>query len=181
MKRGLLVLIALSFFTSCNPKIVNYLNPKASFGAFSSYSIVNVKIDKRNLAPETTKLLGTIETQIKDQMEKRRSYVSSNIAPDLILRYELVSSARTDSNSNNRSIFNPTQTLSSKVIYESIILLELFNNSSLVWQGSYDLNQSKKDSKNEKSVRKAIDLIFTTYPYRAGQIDPDLSLTEFKK
>ncbi|MEP1095225.1 MAG: DUF4136 domain-containing protein [Cyclobacteriaceae bacterium] len=177
--KHLLLLFLVTILISCNPKVITYTNPKARFQNFSSYQIVNVKIGKRKLPPEATELLGFIESQIKLEMEERRSYALSNIDPDLVLRYELVSNARTDRNNNNSIFYSPS--FSSNVIYESVILIELLSNKRLVWQGSYDLTQSKRESKNENAVKKAIGFIFTTYPYMAGKAVPDPTLTTKKK
>lgn len=182
----------LLLLAGCTPKVVKYLNSQAKYDTFESYTLVNVKIDKRNLSASSTQLLGFIESHIKSQMEKGRGYVSSNVSPDLILRYELISNAQSkkiNNNTNNndinnilnRSIFNSNQNANTRVISESVILLELLNKRKLIWQGSYDLNQSRRTTKNEDIIRNAINRIFTTYPYRAGQSEPDPSLTEMKK
>ena len=179
MKNRLFILI-ISFLISCSPNVVTFTNPKARFQNFSSYRIVNVKIGKRKLPPEATELLGDIESRIKMEMEERRNYVSSNIDPDLILRYELVSNTRTDqSNTRNSIFFDPS--FNTRVVYESVILIELLENKRLVWQGSYDLTQSRREARNENTINKAISLIFTTYPYKAGEARPDPTLTSKKK
>ena len=182
----MLTLAPLLFVVGCSPKVVKYINPSAKYETFESYDIVNVKIDKRNLSASSNQLLDVIESQIKNQMEERRRYVASKVAPDLILRYELVSSASSNTNnsnstSNNRSVLNSFPTINTRVISESVVLLELLNKGKLIWQGSYDLNQSKRITKNEDIFRNAINRIFTTYPYKAGQSEPDLSLTEINK
>lgn len=178
--KHVLVILILTALISCNPKVVSYINSKARFQNFSSYQLVNVKIGKRNLPPEATELLGSIESEIKVEMEQRRNYVTSNIDPDLILRYELVSNTRTERSTNNNSVFN-TPSFNSNVVYESVILIELLNNKKLVWQGSYDLTQSRRETRNENAVKKAIGLIFTTYPYTAGKAVSDPALTTKKK
>jgi hypothetical protein len=171
-----LILMSLLLFVSCSSKVITYTNPKAKFSNFSSYQIVNAKIGKRQLPPDATELLGIVESQIKMEMEEKRNYEISNISPDLILRYELVSNTRTESNNDN-SIYSVYSSANTRIIYQSVILLELMNNNKLIWQGSYNLNQSKREKKNETAVEKAISLIFTTYPYKAGSGSPDTSLT----
>ncbi len=178
MKKGLL-LLCLSLQFSCSQKVVSFINDRANFKKYVSYQLVNVKINKRKMAPEATQLLGTIESQIEYQMEGVRSYTPSSVGPDLILRYELVSS--TNSNTTTNQSFLGPPTLSTRIIYESVILLELLDNRKLVWQGSFDLTQNSKEDRNHKAIKKAIDLIFTTYPYRAGRSDPDPSLTNMSK
>ncbi len=179
MKNGLLI-FTTALLLSCSPKVVTYTNSKARFQNFSSYQMVNVKIGKRKLPAEATELLGIIESRIRMEMEEKRNYVSSNIDPDLILRYELASNTRTERDNTNNSVFY-APSLNSRVIYESVILIELLENKRLIWQGSYDLNQSRREARNETTVNKAISLIFTTYPYKAGEAKPDPSLTSKKK
>ena len=172
MRYGLLLWCTLLF--SCSERVVNYIDTRARFQSFETYDLVNVKLDKRKVSPNATKLLGLIEDRIIFQMEANRGYEESNINPDLVLRYELVSNTRSEVR-NNVGFFYPTTT--SQLIYESVILLELFHEKKLIWQGSYDLTQTRRSERNEKSIQKAIDLIFTSYPYRAGKADPDPSLT----
>ena len=122
MIRNFLLLIVI--FSSCNKRVVSYLNSKSQFENFASYQLVNVKINKRNLSPEATALLGTVESFIKAEMEDRRGYVFSNVNPDLILRYELVSNSRTES-TNNTNTFLVAPSFRTSVVYESVILVEL--------------------------------------------------------
>lgn len=177
MKRGLVLLVFLSLL-SCSEKVISHLDTKAKFQNFDSYTIVNAKIGKRQLPAETTELLGVIEKSIKNEMESKRNYSPSNIDPDLILRYELVSNTRTEIDRTPNPAFT-FQNVNSRVIYESVILIELRNvKNKLVWQGSYDLNQSRKEEKNETAITKAIAKIFTTYPYEAGKSQSNPQLNE---
>lgn len=171
----------LVFFVcgACSPKVVNYLNPRARFETFETYHLVNAKIGNRELASETTHLLSVVESRIHHQMQERRGYLLSRANPDLIIRYELVSSTNVQV-ANNSGFYNlPTNSV--QVIYESVILLELYHKKKLVWQGSYDMKQTNKEERNEKSINKAVDLIFTTYPYKALSGLPDSSLASTKK
>ena len=182
MKKGLLLrgpLPLLIFLTACTPKVVHYLDEQANYKSFESYELVNVKIGKRKIDPDATELLGTIESRIQYHMQDQRGYATSNVSPDLTLRYELVSNTRADNRANNSIFSAPTVNL--RVIYQSVVLLELLKGKKLIWQGSYDLTQTKKEARNQKSINKAIDLIFTTYPYRAGSSNKDTSLTNTKK
>ena len=99
----------------------------------------------------------------------RRGYQTSNVNPDLTLRYEVTSNTRVEINSNqvNPYFYQPFP-VTTRTIYQSTLLLELFDsNNKLVWQGSYDLKQEKKEKKVSKAINRAIGYIFTTYPYRA--------------
>ncbi len=180
MKYRLLLLMFVAL-TACNPRVITFLNPKATFENFQNYHLVNVKISKRKLPPEASQLLGVLEAHIKYQMETQRGYRPSNSNPDLVLRYELVSSARTDTETNPVAYNQFPMATGNRVVYESVILLELYHNKALVWQGSYDLTHSRKKDRNESTIKKVIDFIFTTYPYRAGNGQPDSSLTVKKK
>lgn len=187
MKINLVIVFLLSI--GCSPKIVGYINPDAAYGSFESYQLVNVKIDKRHLDVNSTQLLGALASQIKYQMEEKRSYLLSNISPDLILRYELVSNAKTPNNTNTysnpgmtrRSAFNSYTNPTPHITQESVVLLELLSKGKLIWQGSYDLTQNRKKSENEDIFKMAINRIFTTYPYKAGESHAHTTLTELEK
>jgi hypothetical protein len=175
-------LVFIILLSGCNPKVVSYLNPKAQFKQFETYRIVTTKADSKNITPENTLVFDLIKENIHNQMNTR-SYEQSNISPDLTLRYEVTSSARVESNNNQNSPFyyQPYQ-ITSRTIYESIILLELFDaKQKLVWQGSYDLRQEKKEKRVSRAIEKAIGFIFTTYPYRAKSNQVDESLKTFEK
>jgi len=179
MKIRLLLLLLL---IGCNQKIVHFLNHEADFESFESYRLVNVKIDRSQLSREGTQLLDLIEAQIHHHMQEVRNYSPVKRSPDLILRYELVSNTSSQVNQNNPNYYYQFPSTTVQIVYESIILLELMHNNKLVWQGSYDLRQSNRQEKFTKTVKEAIDLIFTTYPYRAasGKVDPSL-ITKKKK
>ena len=164
MKKWLLLcLIALG----CNPKIVSYLNEKAPFDQFETYRLVSAKSDSKNITPENTQIFDLIKKNIHDQMSER-SYQLSNVTPDLILRYEVLASTRVENNVNNPNRFYSPFQVNSRTIYESSLLLELLDqNKKLVWQGSYDLKQEKKEKKASRAIEKAVGYIFTTFPYKA--------------
>lgn len=180
-----LFLFSILFSQSCSQKVISYLNANAKFEQFTSFRIVSVKLEGRKVQTESTKIFEDIKTQIIDQMSKR-SYVQSSISPDLTLRYELSSTSRTEQNNNNNSFNNvigyPNYNISSRTIYESILLMELYDqNKKLVWQGSYDLKQQKKEQKTSIALKNAIEQIFTTYPYTAGSKEINQELTSTKK
>ncbi len=174
-------LLLLFFLFGCNQKIVHFLNQDSNFGAFESYRLVNVKINKSELSAEGTQLLDLIESQINYHMQEVRNYISVKKNPDLILRYELVSNTSAQVNQNNTNYYYQFRSSTVQIVYESIILLELMHNNKLVWQGSYDLRQSNRQEKITRTVKEAIDLIFTTYPYRASSNEADPSLSTIKK
>lgn len=165
MKKCYFILLML---VGCSPKIVSYVNDKASFKEFETYHLVSAKAVSNNVAPENTLIFDLIKDNILQQMD-RRDYKQSNVSPDMVLRYEITSSARVErNNTGDPRLFNRPFQLNSRTIYESIILLELLDaNKKLIWQGSYDLKRQKKEKKASKAIEKAIGYIFTTYPYKA--------------
>ncbi len=187
MKKWLFLFTIISIL-GCSQKVISYLDNDARFEQFESFRIVSVKLEGRKVAPESNQIFEEIKAQIINQMLVR-SYEQSNITPDLTLRYELSSSSRSEQNNNNNA-FNNTigfpgyNGISSRTIHESILILELYNsNKKLVWQGSYDLKQQRKEDKTSKVIQNAIEQIFTTYPYEAGsrKINPELTITKRKK
>lgn len=178
--RNWLMLVVFLTLMGCNPRIISYQNPKARYNTFETYRVVSPKIDNNNLGAETETVFKTIRESIDKEMQKR-SYVTSSISPDLTLRYEFNSSTRVDVQSQ-QSPFYPSFQVNSRTIYESFLLLELFDqNNKLVWQGSYDLRQERKESKAIMVVQNAVARIFTSYPYRALSSQPDPSLTIYEK
>lgn len=181
MKKWLLILMILS--SACNPKVVSFVNEKAKFKQFETYRLVSTKSESKNITPENTQIFDLIKENIHQQM-KRRGYETSNVTPDLTLRYEVTSNTRVDINSNNQ--INPYYyqpfSITTRTIYESILLLELFDtNNKLVWQGSYDLRQEKKEKRIVKAIERGVGYIFTTYPYRALSAEQDESLKMIEK
>ena len=170
----LIVLIA-----SCSQKVVSYTNPKSSYQSFETYRIINPKLDNK-LSSESSIAYEQIKKNISNEMA-RRGYEISSVTPDLILRFELASSTRVQT-TTSQSLMYPVYRINSRTIHEGVLLLELLDqNKKLVWQGSYDLNQEKKEKRVIKVIENAVARIFTTYPYRALQKAPDPSLTELKK
>ena len=172
-----IVLIVL--ISGCSQRIVSYSNPKANYQSFETYRMINPKLDNK-LGEETSYGYELIKAQIKAEME-RRGYQESSVAPDLILRYEITSSTRVQT-TTSQSVFFPVFQVNSQTIHEGVLLLELNDeNRKLVWQGSYDLNQERREKQIKRVIENAVGRIFTTYPYRARQRKPDEELAEFKK
>jgi len=177
------VLIALS---ACSPKVVSFVNEKAGFHQFETYRLVSAKSEPKNFTPENTQIFDLIRENIHTQMQ-RRGYEKSSITPDLTLRYEVTSNTRVEINNNTQfnpyyNPYYPAFPVTSRTIYESVLLLELFdNNNKLVWQGSYDLRQERKEKRIVKAIERAVGYIFTSYPYRARSAEVDESLKTIEK
>ncbi len=173
MKKWLLLTFVIA--SSCSPKVVSYVNPKANFSQFETYRMVTTKAESKNISPENTLVFDMIRKSINDEMAKR-SYIISNISPDLTLRYEVTSSTRVENSTNQIGPYYAPQ-VNTRTIYESIILVELYDSrKKLVWQGSFDLRQERKEKKASKAIKKAVGHIFTSYPYRASSAEIDESL-----
>ncbi len=178
MKIWFLLLLAT---ISCTPKIVTYINTNSNFKSFESYRLVSSQLESTNVAPENSFIFDLIKDHIHSQME-RRNYKTSNISPDLLLRYEITSNTRVQTNTTQDPfLLTPTQ-VNSRLIYESVLLLELYDqNKKLVWQGSYDLKQQRKEKKTSRAIQKAIGYIFTSYPYQALSGDVVEALKSIEK
>ena len=180
MKKWMLILILAT--SACNPRVISFVNSKAKFGSYETYRLVSAKTESQNVKPENNQIFDLIKQNIHDQMEKR-DYKLSNISPDLTLRYEVSSNTRVEI--NNATQTNPyylQQPVTSRTIYQSILLLELYDTrNKLVWQGSYDLKQEKKEKKVAQTIERAVNYIYTSYPYRAKSSRMDESLKTFDK
>lgn len=177
MKKWLIITLIAT--AGCNPKIVSYINPKAKFSEFETYRLVSTKAISKNITPENNLIFDMIMKSINNEM-KKRAYEVSNVSPDLTLRYEVTSSTRVETNTNQIA---PYPQVNSRTIYESILLIELYDHKKkLVWQGSYDLKQQRKEKKASRLIEKAVGHIFTTYPYRAksGEVDETLKTIDKK-
>ncbi|MEM6831796.1 MAG: hypothetical protein AAF551_14895, partial [Bacteroidota bacterium] len=147
MKFQLLVICVL--FASCTPRVVHFLNSNVSYQDLNTYRLVNVKVNKRNLSREAAQLLDLIESSIQFQMSDKRMYEVSNVSPDLILRYEFISNTNSQVTQNTGFFQFPSTNI--QTVYESVILLELLHDKKLVWQGSYDMRQSRRTEKSSKN------------------------------
>ena len=166
--------------TGCSNKVVSFVNEKAKFKTFETYRMVSPKVDRSEIADEDDILFQTIKSEISREMD-RRSYVPSSVSPDLLLRYELTTSTRVQTDAT-QDPFSPVVRVNTRTIHEGVLLLELYDSrKKLVWQGSYDLEQERKEKKLRKIIHNAVGKIFTTYPYRALSNHEDAGLKEFKK
>lgn len=169
---GRYILLA-TLVVSCGPaKVVEFLNPEMDYSDYSSYRLINFKSDQKDYSQEGLALFNQIEQEIEINMEIK-GFESSNKEPDLIVRYELMSTTTTESQVNSNYYYDPYYYYtppSRAVNYTDGLLLIEFrdrNKKKLVWQASLDLRYSKKETP-EMVLKKSIDRIFETYPYQAG-------------
>lgn len=171
----------LIVLTGCSQKVVSFLDDAARFETFESYRIVSASISSEKQNSSETAIYNIIIAELSKEMDKR-NYELSSVDPDLTLRYELASVVNTPTNTNRISPFNLSPQLSSRTIYEYVLLLELKDDKNkLVWQGSYDLNQQRKETKTAKVFQKAIGETFTTYPYEAANAAKQERLMKVEK
>ncbi|GAB4245478.1 MAG: hypothetical protein Tsb0034_24010 [Ekhidna sp.] len=179
MKKAWNIILVLGFF-GCNQKVVSYVNPNARFDNYETYRLVSPKIDRTQIDGEASRIFTIIKESIAEQMS-RRDYVQSSVTPDLTLRYEVTSGTRTQT-TTQRSLYWPVYQINTQTIHESILLLELLDeNEKLVWQGSYDLGQERREQKLKLMLQNSVARIFTTYPYKARDKNVYPELTTFEK
>ena len=175
-----LLFLTIVILSGCSPNVVSYLNPKANYGQFETYRMVTTKAESKIITPENSFLFDMIKESIHHQMD-RRDYTISNVSPDLTLRYEVTSSTRVENSTNAVGPYRTPQ-VTTRTIYESVLLVELYNsNKKLVWQGSYDLRQQRKEKKASKAIQRGVGHIFTSYPYRAKSAKVDETLKTIEK
>ena len=176
VNRYLIILLLLS---SCAPKALTYLNEEdVKFQNFRTYRIINTKLDRTNLSKEGREIIDLVEASLRNKMNER-GYEESNLGPDLILRYDISTNRRTESTTNYTPYGPP---VTSRTFLESLIIVDLTDTrrDKMFWQGSYDLRQQSKQLKKEQATEDAINEIYYSFPYRAGQAKPDPELADWK-
>ncbi len=170
--------LMLPFLMQCAPKVVNFTNERALFDQFETFTVINYKVDNSQLHLPSKQLFDLIETNILKQME-RRSYVLSNVSPDLLARYELISNQNTEIRrlDNSYGYYN-MPIITSNTFFTSVLLVELINSKSkkIVWQASIDLKQFDKYSDKQKIIESAVLHIFNSFLHKAGTNEVDESL-----
>jgi hypothetical protein len=173
----MLRIILLSFLiVGCGVQIIQYTSPKAAYGQYKSYFLVTLKGDNLKKSSNKVAFLESLESAIISEMS-RRDYKMDSQNPDLLIRYELISSTQVDTKINySRYSYDNYATTKSHI--ESILLVELVDSKTkkLVWQASLDLKNHSNKKKNKDPIRDAIIKLFDTYLYRAGKPKPDQSL-----
>lgn len=173
MRSTTYLFIILLFFQTCAPpKVVKFLNDELDYSRYNTYKLINYKSDDKSYDEEGLAFFNHVEESINQNM-KNKGY-STHSKPDLIARYEIVSTTTTESNnrtydpySYNNRYYNPGWNAQKRT--EGVILIELRDRKrkKLVWQGSLDLKYAKKVEPSV-TLSESIDRIFTTYPYQAG-------------
>lgn len=165
--------LILVLLLGCGVRVIQYVNDRAPFAQYEDYVLVGLK--GKNVGSDPSNLLIRIEGQIHEEMQRRDYKVSDT--PDLILRYEVVASTKTETRNSNY-LYGPIFMPNSRTITESVILLEMTDakTKKLVWQASLDLREHNKITKKKDVLKSALINIFNTYLYRAGNGQPDQNL-----
>ncbi|MDH5610273.1 MAG: DUF4136 domain-containing protein [Cyclobacteriaceae bacterium] len=169
-------------FGACASPVVLYTNDKAHFEKYHTYVLLEVRTPAGNTEKtDSTDIRIKLEKNIRAEMN-RRNYRENLLAPDLVLRYEIISGTVSASQRN----FSPSGYLmspyyypySSRMFTESIFLLELTDATTkkLIWQASLDMKNLSKKSGKTDMLQSATQTLFNTYLYNAGEQMPDESL-----
>ncbi|MFT6865643.1 MAG: hypothetical protein ACJA08_000466 [Cyclobacteriaceae bacterium] len=184
MKKWLFIFPIILLCKCATVKVIHFVNEDASFKSYTNFSVVNYKTQGVDISAEGSLLFNEIETNIENQMF-RREYQKSNLNPDIIVRYEIISNQVSETRTvspyaNPYSGFGPS--FSTRTFLESALLIELTDISTrkMVWQGSVDLSKYDQGNEQNKLLKKAISQIFDTYLYHSGSDVPDPTLIENK-
>ena len=164
-----ITVVLISLLISCSgPRVVSFLNDEMDLRDYHSYKLIGFKADE-NFDVQGMVFFNQLEKAIVQNMDERLFDRSDR--PDLILRYEIVTSQRTENQTSNyydpyayyRPQFNYTVSYT-----EAVLLIEFRDRrkKKLVWQGSLDLDLTK--GKPSDLIGPAVNKIFSTYPYQAG-------------
>ena len=180
MKRLVSVLIIFLFvLVGCAPKAMTYFNEEeAKLENYLTYRLLNTKRERTNLSKDGREILDLIESTVRRKM-KERGYEESNLSPDLILRYEIITNQRSENGTRSGVSGTP---VSSRTFFESLIIIDLLDieKRKMFWQGSFDLRQQSKPLKHEQAVESAINEIYYSYPYMAESFEPSAELSDAK-
>ena len=153
--------LVIFFLVSCSPRVISFVNEEVYDTSKSSFIILNFKNNEKQLSAEGQSLKEPIESNILEEMSLLGFKKISRQQPDLLLRYELISSLRTRTDVNQIA-FSPYSQITTRTLQESALLIELLDEQTrkLVWQGSVDLKQYTKKRKEREALSTAIANIF---------------------
>ena len=154
-------LFAILLLTSCSARVISFVNESAFDPNKSTFLLLNFKNNEKQLSAEGQSLKEQIEGNVLREMSLLGFKQVSRKKPDLLLRYELISSLRTRTDVNQIA-FSPYSQITTRTLQESALLIELLDeeNRKLVWQGSVDLKQYTKKRKEREALAAAITNIF---------------------
>lgn len=158
---------------SCAPsKVIKFLNSELDYSKYHTYRLINYKSDDKSYAADGMAFYNEIENGIKQNMQAK-GYEPAD-RPDLIARYEIVSTTATETRNQNYDPYGYNYYIppTTKKFTEGIVLIELRDRKEkkLVWQASLDLKYNMR-GEAKLTLLQSINRIFETYPYQAGSND----------
>ncbi|MBU2913330.1 DUF4136 domain-containing protein [Reichenbachiella agariperforans] len=172
MHRLLIGVLMITLAFGCAPaRVIDFVNEEMDFSDYRSYRLINFQSDNKSYSAEGTAFFNQIEQEIRLNMQVKE-FAEQKKDADLIVRYEIMSTVTTETQGNT-NYYDPYYYYSPPprtVRYTEGLLLIEFRDAKkkkLVWQASLDLKYSRKETP-EMTLKKTIDRIFQTYPYKAG-------------
>ncbi|WP_420581463.1 DUF4136 domain-containing protein [Reichenbachiella sp.] len=163
-------LFILFVLQSCSsPKVIKFLNTDLDYSQYHTYRLIHYKSDDKSYAAEGMTFYTEIENAIEQNMATKGYQPADR--PDLITRYEIVSTTATETRNQNYDPYRYNYYIppTTKKYTEGIVLIELRDRKrkKLVWQGSLDLKYTMKGGA-KLNLLTSINRIFESYPYQAG-------------
>ncbi len=182
----LFAVLEVLFLACTAPKVITHTGSKASFGSYFTYRIEHPPIPGDSADTEAAKFIDNIEQTIKIQMDSR-GYEMTPIA-DLVIEYRLILENKVDYRVDDSFYYRNTYRYygypyypyeQKKEYIRGTLIVEIREDygDALVWEGSLNLKYNKRKNKNKNMnkaspVENAFDMIFSEYPYTAGNPDP---------
>lgn len=169
MFKWLFCLSTLILF-QCSLKVVNFTNEKADFERYKSFRVINYKAENSQLDQNSRNIFQLLESEISNEMT-RRNYSLSNISPDLLVRYELISNQNTETRRTDYNYgYYVVPNFSTTTFITSVLLIELidFSSKKIVWQASVDLKDLSKKTEQNEMLKSAVKQTFNTYLHTSG-------------
>lgn len=177
MLKWFFCLIPLLSF-QCSPKVVNFTNDKTDFSQFHSYRVINYKTGNSQQNSSSLGAFQLLESEISKEMN-RRNYALSNISPDLLVRYELISNQNTETRRTDYNYgYYVMPNISTRTFISSVLLIEIIDlrTKKNVWQASVDLKQLNARDDQTEIIKSAVRHIYNTYLHIAGNKDSQPNL-----
>lgn len=177
--KNIFFIIALALICCSKPaRVIQFTNENMNFSDYQTYRLINYKSDDKSFSEKGMAVFNAIEAAIDTNMV-RKNYAYAD-EPDMIVRYEIISTIETQSNStwNNRNdpyfynnyYYDPNRFYdNSRKFTEGVLLIEFRDKKKkkLIWQGSQDFKLSKKETPIQ-TAQNSVNYIFETYRYTAG-------------
>lgn len=176
-----IVVFILGLVRCSGPRVIAFTGNNPDFGSYYTYRIHHPASpdDQDEVANQ---MIGKIEMAIEDQMQTRGYELT--LVSDIVIAYNLILDNKVDYRDNTYSRYDYSNRyynypygsypygLDRKEYTEGTLLVELREElgNKLVWQASLDMKYNKRSSSKKKAdpVENAFDIIFSEYPYIAG-------------